>query len=325
MRRLSRALTGGLAAALVALLAGAPAAASTAPVSSPFKFTRSTLLPPVNDATGLRGARMVRAPRVVLPGAGAEGTAQLSVRSGGHDRPYLLAPARRVAPRSRAGLLIVLPAANTTLRAEYDRNAFDAYRDHGLTVLVAGTYAATWNAGRCCFRPMREGIDDVAAVQAMRADAVRRTGADPARTAVIGHSVGGMMAWRLACTPSFGAQAVVAVSGTLVAPCPTLPAVPQFLALNGTADTTMPIDGGTKVVPLLGIAPPSVRRSLTTLAGAAGCTRRVATAETVVHVDCRGGRSVRLTAVAGAGHAWPGLEATRRSAAFLSAALVGVR
>lgn len=324
MRRLSRALLGGSLAVLLAVLAGAPATASTAP-GSPFKYARPTLLTPVSDATGLSGARLVRAPRVVLPGAASDGTAQLSVRSGGHDRPYLLAPARRVAPRSSAAVLLVLPAANTTLRSEYDRNAFDAYRDHGFTVVVAGTYAATWNAGSCCFRPQREGIDDVAALRAMRADAVRRTGADITRTAVVGHSVGGLMAWRLACTPTFDAEAVVAVSGTLVAPCPRTSTVPDLLALNGTADTTVPLDGTSTVVPLLGIAPPSVRRSLRTLAVAAGCSGARVSGDTTVHLGCRGGHSVRLTAVPGAGHAWPGLAATRRSAAFLAATVVGVR
>lgn len=294
-----------------------------------FKWPRPAPLPPTRDGTGLTGERMVPAARIALPGADGTGAAQLSVRSGGYDRPYLLAPARRVPLRGNPALLVVLPAANTNLRTEYDRYGLDAFRDHGMTVLVAGTYAASWNAGGCCGRPQREGIDDVAAVTAMRADAVRRSGADAARTAVIGHSVGAFMAWRLACTPAFRAAAVVAVSGTLVHPCPGLPVTPTLLALNGDRDTTVPLDGSRTVVPILGIAPPSVRGSLSRLAAAGRCappsTFRVGTTEVTEHAGCSGGGRVRLQVVQGQGHPWADLEATRRAGVFLSQALVGVR
>ena len=338
-----RTLTTGLAVAALAataavvlrpdpqpdVLDGGAVTAPTATPHSTWKWPRSAPLPPVQDVTGLRGAHMVPAPQVALPGADATGAAQLSVRSGGHDRPYLLAPARRVPARSDPALLVVLPAANTNLRTEYDRYGLDAFRDHGMTVLVAGTYAASWNAGSCCGRPQQEGIDDVAAVAAMRADAVARSGADAGRTALLGHSVGAFMAWRLACTPSFGAAAVVAVSGTLVSECPRLPSTPAFLALNGDRDTTVPLDGSSKVVPILGIAPPSVRASLGRLAAAGGCsaatTFRVGATTVTDHAACSGGGRLRLQVVEGQGHPWADLDATRRAASFLSGAVVGVR
>ena len=311
------------------VLTGATPQVSAADTRGTFKWPRAAPLPPVQDVTGLRGDRLVAAPRVSLPGADATGAAQLSVRSGGHDRPYLLAPARRVAPRSSPALLVVLPAANTNLRTEYDRYGLDAFRDHGMTVLVAGTYAASWNAGACCGRAQSEGVDDVAAVTAMRADAVSRSGADARSTAVLGHSVGAFMAWRLACTPAFGAAAVVAVSGTLVHDCPRLPRTPAVLALNGDRDTTVPLDGSSRVVPILGIAPPSVRGSLSRLASAGGCsaasTFRVGSTSVTDHAACSGGGRVRLQVVEGQGHPWGDLDATRRAASFLARALVAVR
>ena len=286
-------------------------------------------LPPVQDVTGLAGDRLVPATTIALPGADSSGVATLAVRSSGIDRPYLLAPARRVAPRAQPALLIVLPAANTLLRTEYDRYGLDAFRDHGMTVLVAGHDAASWNAGACCGRPAREDLDDVGAVTAMRADAVRRSGAAAGRTAVLGHSVGALMAWRLACTPAFGASAVVAVSGTLVHSCPPLPRTPRLLSLNGAVDRTVPVDGSTSVVPILGIAPPSVRTSLSRLAAAGGCappTRfRVGSSSVTDHVRCTGGGRLRLQVVDGQGHPWAGLDATRRAAAFFAGALSDVR
>lgn len=321
------------AAAIVALMAAGGAALASAAESAspagPFKFARSPALPTVSDATGLSGERLVAARPVVLPGADASGAARLSVRSGGVDRPYLLAPARRGTARGRPALLVVLPAANTTLRTEYDRYGLDALRDHGLTVLVAGTYAASWNAGACCGRPQREGVDEVAALVAMRDDAVRRSGADPARVAVVGHSVGAMMAWRLACTPAFGAAAVVAVSGTLVHPCPTrLARTPRVLVLNGDLDSTVPVDGSDRVVTVLGVAPPSVRDAVRLLATSGACGAPVVRRDAGTVTDrtgCTGGGTVRFHVVEGVGHPWAGLQATRRLGAFLDEAVTGVR
>lgn len=316
----------GIAAVVAAALAGTGVLAASA---SPYKFARSPVLPPVSDVTGLDAARLVAAQPVALPGAAADGTARFTVLSGGYDRTYLLAPARRVAARARPAVLLVLPAANTNLRTEYDRYGLDAFRDHGLTVVVAGTEAASWNAGSCCGTPQRDGVDDVAALVAMRADAVRRSGADPARTAVVGHSVGGLMAFRLACTPSFGAAAVVAVSGTLVAPCSSLARTPDVLVLHGDQDRTVPIDGSRTVSPLLGIAPPSVRGSVQRLASAGGCgattTRQDGGTVVTDRAGCTGGGSLRFQVVQGAGHPWDGLSTTRRLAAFLDETVSGVR
>jgi len=316
-------LTAAVTAAVVVLLPAAPVAADT------FKWSPTAPLARVKDATGLAGDRLVPAPRVQLPGADAGGVARLVVRSSGVDRTYLLAPARRVAPRARPALLIVLPALNNTLRSEYDRYHLDALRDHGITVMVAGTYDNRWNAGYCCSRPVARGIDDVAAVVAMRADAVRRTGADAVRTALLGHSAGALMAWRLACTPWFGATAVAAISGTLVSDCPSLSRTPHLLSLNGERDTTVPVDGATRVVSLLGIAPPSVRASFRRLAVAGRCGPATTSAGGGVavtsHTGCTGGGSVRLEVVQGEGHVWFDLDATRRAARFLAGAVTGVR
>lgn len=315
------------AVAVTAVLAGGALSQAAGP-PGPYELQRTPELPPVSDATGLPGSRLVEADPVDLPAEDPDGTARLTVTSGGLERPYLLAPARRSAPRSRPALLIVLPAANSNLRTEYDRYAYDALRDHGVTVLVAGTYGASWNAGSCCGKPVRDRVDDVAAVTAMRDDAVRRAGVDPSRVAVVGHSVGAMMAWRLACTPRFGAAAAIAVSGTLVAPCSGLSRTPDVLVLNGDADRTVPIDGSARVVPVLGIAPPSVRTSATRLAAAGACggstTSRVEDTAVRQWARCSGGGSVRFQVVQGLGHPWADLRATRRAAAFLDREVAGV-
>lgn len=281
--------------------------------------------PPPVAAPSVAATGLVAAPVVRLPGADRTGAAQLSVRSSGIDRPFLLAPARTVVSGQEPALLVLLPAANTLLREEYDRYGLDAFRDRGFTVLVAGHDAASWNAGSCCGRSAEQQLDDVAAVTLMREEAVRRSGADAGRTAVLGHSVGAFMAWRLACTPGFAAASVVAVSGTLVADCPSLPRTPSFLSLNGELDTTVPVDGSDAVVGILGVAPPSVRLSAERLAAAGGCATPVETAPGVTDfASCSGGGQVRLQLLAGQGHPWADLDAGRRAAVWFASTVPGV-
>ena len=299
------------------------AAPSLSPSASPPAATSPAPqpLPPVEDVTGLSAQGLVAADPVRLPGALEDGTARLEAAG----RTYLLAPARRVTPGTPPGLLVVLPAANTNLRTEYDRYGYDAFRDHGLAVAVVGTYGASWNAGRCCGKPNREGVDDVSIVRAVREAAAREAGADAARTAVVGHSVGALMAWRLVCEPAFAAAAVVTVSGTLVADCPSpLPLEADVLALHGADDASVPVDGSNRVVPLLGVAPPSVREVAAQVAAAAGCSGPQREDVTTRWVDCTGGGTVALTVLPGRGHAWEGLDATLRTAAFLAQVLPGV-
>lgn len=309
--------------ALVAALLLAGCGGNAPPVTAPSPAASSPVAP-----TAVPPGGFVAAPAVRLPGADRTGTAQLSVRSSGIDRPFLLAPARTVVAGQPPALLVLLPAANTLLREEYDRYGIDAFRDRDFTVLVAGHDAASWNAGDCCGRPAEQQLDDVAAVTLMREEAVRLSGADADRTAVIGHSVGAFMAWRLACTPAFGAAAAVAVSGTLVTDCPELPRTPRFLSVSGALDQTVPVDGSERVVPILGIAPPSVREAVQRLAAAGGCAAPspVPAVAAIVtdHGACTGGGVVRLEVVSQHGHTWADLDATRRVAAWLSASVAGV-
>lgn len=310
-----------LGLALVALLAACrPSAPAAPPVAAPTQAPSPpplpvATLPPVQDATGLPGDGLVLAAAATPPGRLTAG-----------DRTYLLGPARRVAPGQRPGLVLLLPAANTTLREEYDRYSLDDLRDHGLSVAVVGTYGASWNAGGCCGRAFADGVDDVAAVTAVRDAALARTSGDAARVAVVGHSVGALMVWQLVCRPEFRAAAAVAVAGTRTADCPaSLPRLPDVLALHGAQDASVPLRGSDRVVPLLGIAPPPVPEVAQQTAQAAACAPPATAGDRVTWNGCAAGGSLRLTVLPGRGHAWEDLDATRRAAAFLREVLPGVR
>ena len=158
----------------------------------------------------------------------------------------------------------------------------------------------------------------------MRDDALRRSHADATRVLLLGHSAGAMLAWHLACDRTFGALAVVAVAGTLVSSCPALSPPPAFLAVNGGLDLSIPLDGSTRVVPLLGIAPPSVRDSLRVLAVAGGC-QHVSVREGLSDAQgCLGGRPMQLRVLEHAGHSWAELDGTRAAATFLHAHVAGI-
>ena len=286
---------------------------------------RTASLVATTDATGLSAIGLVGYHPSPLPGADPDGVGRLAVHVGGLDRAYLLAPARRIAPRARPALLIYLPSANTLLTDEYVRYRLDALRDHGMTVLVAGPWAGSWNAGRCCGLPHRRGVDDVAAVSAMRDDALQHTDADPSRVVVLGHSAGALLAWRLACTRAFTAVAIVAVGGTLVSSCAARSPDSAFLAVNGGRDTTVPLMGSTRVVPLLGVAPPSVRSSFLHLGAASGCHRFSVVQELTELHGCRDSRLLQLRIDAQAGHSWAELDGTRVAAAFLGLHVVGIQ
>jgi poly(3-hydroxybutyrate) depolymerase len=282
--------------ALVAVLAAGLLLAVVAP-SLP-ELVRPGL-PPVSDGTGLSGAGLRAAD------SGDPEVVRLAVD--GRERAYLLAPARRVEAGARPGLLLALPAVNRTVRDTYEALGLDAWRDHGLTVVVASALDG-WNAGACCGGSADAGVDDVGALAAVTRDAAERTEVDLGRTAVLGYSTGGFMVYRLVCEGGLPLRAAVEVAGSLAVPCRPQGPTPPLLAVHGSLDRTVPLEASSAPVPVLGTTPLGVREAV----------RRVRAA-------CPGGCPVELVELAGAGHRWEDLRPQARVAAFLAATVPGVR
>ena len=76
-----------------------------------------------------------------------------------------------------------------------------------------------WNAGACCGVAVREAHDDVGFLEALIDHLDGFAQIDPTRVVVVGHSNGGMMAYRLACDPDANVLGVASVSGTNMAGC----------------------------------------------------------------------------------------------------------
>jgi len=100
----------------------------------------------------------------------------------------------------------------------------------------------TWNGVCCCGYAARQGVDDLAFLDAVIADA---TGLDAARVFLTGMSNGSLMAEAYAARRPAAVRAVAGVAGTLdLARLPPKGRVPLLL-IHGTADDHVPYRGGT--------------------------------------------------------------------------------
>ncbi|MDQ7910396.1 PHB depolymerase family esterase [Phytohabitans sp. ZYX-F-186] len=166
----------------------------------------------------------------------------------------------------------------------------------------------------CCGPPAREGVNDVAFVARVVAIVSGQVRVDPARVYATGISNGGMLAYRLACdTTTFAA--IGAVSATMLDPC-TAPAPISVIHIHGTADRTIPYQGGpgrrdndgTGRVPARIDGPP-IPAVVDTWRRVDGCGAPASsTAGPVTRAvsSCPDGRATELVTIAGAGHQWPG-------------------
>jgi polyhydroxybutyrate depolymerase len=233
---------------------------------------------------------------VALP-ARADGAPMILALHGGGGNPDQLARNSGLSrPANAAGYAVVYPAGSGRGRL------------------------LTWNAGNCCAYAARAGIDDVAFLDAVVADAARRFGLDTHRVYLTGMSNGSMMAERYAALRPERVRAVAGVAGTMDVSTPIRGTVP-LLHIHGTADASVPYTGGVGegVARVRFDAVPDLVAAWRRATRATGAVdRRVIPPPPVglrtVVDDWRDGRGrvvVRLVTIEGGGHVWPG---GRRSA-----------
>lgn len=179
----------------------------------------------------------------------------------------------------------------------------------------SGRRLLTWNGGYCCGAAARQGVDDLAFLDRVIADARKRFGL-AGRVYMTGMSNGALMAEAYAASRPRVLSGVAGVSGTLdLDRFPLRGAVP-LLHIHGTADTQVPYAGGqgsngftdTDFTPVAAVVAAFVRTNGPGLAR----TRRIVdpaedgmrTVEETWSKD--GAPRVRLMRVEGGGHVWPG-------------------
>jgi len=171
----------------------------------------------------------------------------------------------------------------------------DAASAHGLLVLAPdGTTDRSgrqfWNADPTCCDLDDSGVDDVAYLGGLIDDVRANWPVDPAHVALVGHSNGAFMAYRMACERADVVTEIAGLAGhATTGPClPTQPV--HVLHLHGTADDTVPYQTGD----FGGVPSPGAVDSVAAWAARNGCTgapasqapkdleQRLAGAETLV-------------------------------------------
>ena len=126
--------------------------------------------------------------------------------------------------------------------------------------------ASSWNAGKCCTNATTYEENDLLFASTVIDFVTSKYSIDKSRVWVMGHSNGGMMAYRLACDLSEKVTAIAVVTGALVddSCTPTKPV--SALHIHGNLDPTVPFHGGGK------FETPSIFHSVQEMANKNSCT-----------------------------------------------------
>jgi polyhydroxybutyrate depolymerase len=262
---------------------------------------------------------------LVGPGMPAGDSRVVRMTVAGRERGYLLLPALGM-PRGRlAALVVVLHQDVGSAQAVAEGLGLDGLRRKGVTLAYPAGVGGSWNAGGCCGVAKDQGVDAVAFVDAVLGDVGRHVPIDPARRALVGYSGGGMLAYRVLCRAHPSLVAAVEVSGSLEAHCPSTVALPDLLSIHGAKDGTVGLNQAIQVTHL-GMSPRPVASTLSVMTTQAGCGRRTTRNQPGVRyvhwAGCRGGSTVDLQIVAGAGHGWESVQGAKRALPFLESHLL---
>lgn len=239
----------------------------------------------------------------------------IPIQHGANSREYVvLVPSVPNAP-----LVLFLHGMGCTAAWAVDETRLDQFaRQHGFALVAPQalrprpdepakflTNAPRWNDG---LQP--DQADDVAFLDAVLTDALRRTQADPQRVAIAGFSNGAAMTFRYAaeCADRIAAMAPVAGHCWITNPKPTRP-IPT-LYLIGSRDPLVPLRGGAIELPWGNrlVHRPPVLHSLELWAAALGCSpkSRITRDGPIREEQFPGPVDFRAITVDGLGHHWPG-------------------
>jgi polyhydroxybutyrate depolymerase len=201
-------------------------------------------------------------------------------------------------------------AENTRMNDLADARQFIAVYPDGVGGVAGNDELRTWNGGVCCGVAAREDVDDVSFISALIDELSNTYSIDATRVFAVGHSNGGIMAYRLACelADRIVAIGVYAATSGLEVCSPSVPV--SLIHVHGTADQNLPIEGGHGERSLAGVDFPAPIDGITGVARADGCAGTSDQIDgdvtTQTWTDCAAGTEVRFVAIAGASHAWPG-------------------
>jgi polyhydroxybutyrate depolymerase len=176
---------------------------------------------------------------------------------------------------------------------------------------------SSWNAGTCCTPAIDFKEDDVE-LSSLIIDSLSSTySIDPSRIWAIGHSNGGMMAYRLACDLADKISGIALVGGALMDDSCTPSKPVSILHIHGDLDPTIPFTGGGK------FDVPDIRSSVIKPNASFSCNIAPDKITPLLRVDqiawnCKHGAQTKLMNYLDHGHEWR-LEYTKAIFRFLFA------
>lgn len=172
-----------------------------------------------------------------------------------------------------------------------------------------GKSGLTWHPSREDEGPQTSDVDFI---RALIEDLGHAYPIDPLRIYAAGFSIGGSLAYELACEASDQIAAIGVVGGTMLAPraAPLRP-VP-LIHIHGTKDRRVPLRGGRGSATSENNDWPPVRDGIARWCAFNGCGETPEVTrfglEGVTRYLYRGRRDVELCLVEGGGHTWPGSQ-----------------
>jgi len=279
-------------------------------------FVVLALALPLALAAGCRRTPLVRRPDPAL--------AERTLEQGERERSYLFYAPVGADPATPRALVLVFHGGGGDATSAARLTGFRAVAEReGFLVAYPNAVGGHWNDGRDddFAQSVREGVDDVAFVDAVLEDVSRSFAIDPRRVYASGISNGAMFLHKLASERARRIAAIAPVAGGLAEPyAPRLaPAEPvSVLVVQGTDDPLVPYDGGavarrgrgrivsTDTALRLwaerdGCDPTPVRERAPDLDPTDGCLPTLDTWS-----RCANGTEVALLRLDGGGHTWPG-------------------
>ncbi len=248
-----------------------------------------------------------------------------TVEHDGRTRSYLLHVPEKAGGREPVALVVALHWEGAEARMMEELTGFSKLADRK-GFIVAYPYGTgmlpdrylTWNAGNCCGFAWENDVDDEGFIKTLVETLSAQYPIDPRRVYLAGISSGGMLAYRVACTWS-QRIAAIGVVGAALNNSPCLPRAPvSVIAFHGTADRTVPYEGGRPEVSYdaYGRKDASVAGSLAVWIQRDNCPAEPWRSQNSrfardVWGPCLGGTEIILYTLKGGGHGWPGGQPVR--------------